>query len=75
LDRPRIKVHAEEKKVSRHRTLSKTYDVSAEGYYEKAVLPMFPVVAALLGLMRKVTLLIKNKVHRNICNKIIPDTL
>jgi hypothetical protein len=70
-----IEVHAEGKRVSRHRTRSETYDVSAEGYYERAVLPMFPAVAASLGITRKVTLLIKKKVHRNICNKIIPDTL
>jgi len=75
LNLPRIKVHAEGKKVSRHRTHSETYDVSAEGYYERSVLPMFSAVAASLGVTRKVILLIKKKVQRNICNKIIPDTL
>jgi len=36
---------------------------------------MFPAVAASLGVTQKVTLLIKKKVNRNICSKIIPDTL
>jgi hypothetical protein len=75
LDLPRIKVHAEGTKVSRLQTRSETYDVSTEGYYERAVLPMLPAMAAPLSVTRKVTLLIKKKVHRNIFNKILPDTL
>jgi hypothetical protein len=71
----RIEVHAEGKKDSRYRTRSETFDVSAEGYYERVVLPMFPAVAVSLGVTRKMILFIRRKVHRNICNKIIPDTL